>query len=369
MSKRGDNIYKRKDGRWEGRYVKGSDIKGKSHLGYVYGKTQKEVKEKLKIKKTECQNTTPLVSSSMTLYDWIKEWIPTQRQIKDTTKMMYYSHLKNHIKDKIGKVILKKLNEDILQNFIYDETGKYSAKTVHSVFSMLKLSLETAHKKSYVGTIYTEIRLPKIGKKSLRVFTKQEQKRFEAVIFRYENRYDIGILVCLYTGIRIGELCALKWENINLRNGTIDILETVQRVANDDEKDKRKTKIKFDDPKSIASVRTIPIPKFLVKELKKYQLESGYILRDNGKFTDTRNISRRFKQILKEAKIDDMNYHILRHTFATRGLELGMDTKTLSEILDHSSVNITLNLYAHSLPEHKRKEMEKFGGLFKRPSD
>ena len=306
MPRKGENIYKRKDGRWEGRYTKGYDVNGKSQTGYVYAKTYKEVKELLKAKKIECQNSTPIISSNMRLYDWIEKWIPTQRQVKDTTLMMYHSHLKNHIKGKIGNVMLKKLSEEILQNFIDDETEKYAAKTVHSVFSMLKLSLEAAHKKNYVGTIYTDIRLPKVRQKNVRVLTKQEQKRLEDVIAKSDNRYDIGILICLYTGIRIGELCALTWQEINLKNRTLSIDATVQRVKNTDKNNTKKTKIKFDGPKSLASIRVIPIPKFLADTLKKYKREDGYILRDNGKFTDTRNISRRFKKLLKQAEIDDL---------------------------------------------------------------
>ena len=177
---------------------------------------------------------------------------------------------------------------------------------------------------------------------------------------------DIGILICLYTGIRIGELCALRWENIDLRNATITINKTVQRVRNANSNSK--TKINFDSPKSQSSSRTIPIPSFLVQKLMKYKRDKGYILRDNGKFTDTRNISRRFKQLLQQADIDEVNFHILRHTFSTRALELGFDAKTLSEILGHSSVTTTLNLYAHVLPEHKKKEMEKLNDLYKNPS-
>ena len=369
MARKGENIYKRKDGRWEGRYVKCYDVNGKPQTGYIYAKTHKEAKELLKAKKLECQNTKPLISSNMLLCDWIEQWIATQRQVKDTTLMMYYSHLKNHIKGKIGNVMLKKLTEEILQNFIDDETEKYSAKTVHSVFSVLKLSLEAAHKKNYVGVIYSDIRLPKTRQKAVRVLTKPEQKRLEDAIVKSENRYDIGILLCLYTGIRIGELCALTWKDIDFKNRTLSIDKTVQRVKNNKNETKMKTKVQFDGPKSLASIRVIPIPKFLADTLKKYRRDDGYILRDNGKFTDTRNISRRFKKLLKEANIDDLNYHILRHSFATRALELGFDVKTLSEILGHSSASMTLNMYAHSLPEHKKKEMEKFGGLFKRQSE
>lgn len=176
------------------------------------------------------------------------------------------------------------------------------------------------------------------------------------------------LVLCLYTGIRIGELCALRWENIDLKNGTISILHTAERVLNDNEKSKAKTKIAIDDPKSDTSIRIIPMPKFLVGVLEQYRLDKGYILRDNGAYTDSRNITRRFKKLLQEADLPDYKYHILRHSFATRALELGMDIKTLSEILGHASVTIMLNLYAHSLPEHKKKQMDKFNSLYQSPS-
>ena len=232
---------------------------------------------------------------------------------------------------------------------------------------MLRLALSEAHRRRYIADIYSSIKLPKVRQKEVRVLTVGEQKRLEKVIFESNNQYDIGILLCLYTGIRIGELCALKWENINLTDALIIINKTVQRVKSTDSK--TKTSIHFDTPKSQSSSRVIPIPQFLVNILAKYKRDNGYILRENGKFTDTRNISRRFKQLLKTANIGDMNYHCLRHTFSSRALELGFDAKTLSEILGHSSVTTTLNLYAHALPEHKRKEMEKLNMLYESPSD
>lgn len=349
MARKGENIYKRKDGRYEGRYIKEYNSNGKTEWGYVYGKTYSEVKEKLNVKKFESKSNKAVVSVNMSLYDWIDKWIATQRQIKPTTKMMYYSHLKNHIKDNIGSLPLKKLNDDIIQGFIDSETEKYSAKTVHSVFSMLRLSLSAANEKGYIGKIYLGIRLPKVKKSVLRVLSPKEQKALENIILRQENRYDIGILICLYTGIRIGELCALTWENVDLNNGTVSIVSTAVRVKNDNKKDSKKTRIVFSEPKSLSSIRIIPIPDFLIKLLKTYKRENGYMLRDDGRYADTRSISRRFKKLLKAASLPDLNFHILRHTFATRALELGFDVKTLSEILGHSSITITLNLYAHLL--------------------
>ena len=369
MARTGENIYKRKDGRYEGRYIQKYDANGKPKWGYIYGKTYVETKEKLTLKKADAKNTQTVISSGMKLNDWIDVWLDTQRQIKQSTRTTYLSLYKNHIRNSIGRVPLKKLHEEQLQNFVDDETENFSAKTVHSVFSMLKLALEAAHKKRYIGNIYSDIRLPKVKQAVLRVLTPLEQRQLERVLLENESRYDIGILLCLYTGLRIGELCALRWENIDLKNAVITVEATAQRVVDEDKNSTAKTKIQFADPKSLSSIRIIPIPRALAVQLRKYQRDSGYILRDNGKYADVRNVSRRFKAVLAKAGLPDLNFHILRHTFATRALELGFDVKTLSEILGHSSVTITLNLYAHSLPEHKRKEMEKFSKLLQTQSD
>jgi integrase len=283
--------------------------------------------------------------------------------------MMYFSLLKNHIQKNIGKIPLKRISENDIKDFIAKETANYSPKTVHSVYSMLHLALTDAHERGYIGQIYSGIKLPKINNTVFRVLSPKEQKQLEKVLLQNSSRYDIGILLCLYTGLRIGELCALKWENIDLKNGTLSVLKTVQRIRNEDSRIKSKTMVFFAEPKSISSVRVIPVPEFMVDMLKKYRKENGFILRDDGRFTDTRNISRRFKKTLEIAGLPDMNFHILRHTFATRALELGIDVKTLSEILGHSGITITLNLYAHSLTEHKKKEMSKFNKLFKNPSN
>ena len=369
MARKGENIYKRKDGRYEGRYIKQYGIDGKPQWGYVYGKTYAETKGKLNIKKVEKATPKARISSEITIYEWVEKWIYTQRQIKLSTRMMYFSFLENHIKRSIGTIALGKISSEALQTFIDNETEKYSAKTIHSVFSMLRLALSAANEKGYVGSICNNIKLPKVRKSQLRVLSQQEQKQLEKIICEQNNRYDIGILICLYTGIRIGELCALKWENIDLKNGTIFIDKTVQRVRNEDVKNKAKTSVIFSTPKSSSSIRMIPIPSFLILLLRKYELTHGFVLHNDGRFVDTRNVSRRFKKLLELAELPNLKYHILRHTFATRALELGFDAKTLSEILGHSSVTITLNLYAHSLPEHKKKEMNKFNHLFENPSN
>ncbi|MCI8404827.1 MAG: site-specific integrase [Clostridia bacterium] len=365
MPKKGENIYKRKDGRYEGRYIRCYNDSGKAEWGYIYARSYSEVKEILTRQKAAVNVGEKLINSDLSLGDWTEQWIKSLKHIKESTKMIYHSQIKNHVASGIGKIKLKKLNRSVLQEFVDKLSENYSSKSVHVIYSTLKLALQAAHKNRYIYDIYSEIILPKLTQKSVHVLSRDEQKRLENAIFRDNNRYDIGILICLYTGIRIGELCALRWENINLKNGTIKIEQTAQRI---DGGVGAKTKINFNSPKTPASERVIPIPNFLIHELAKYKKNAGYILRDNGEYTDTRNISRRFKKLLREADIEDMNFHATRHTFSTRALELGFDAKTLSEILGHASVTTTLRLYAHSLPEYKKNEMERLGSLFNKPS-
>ena len=169
-------------------------------------------------------------------------------------------------------------------------------------------------------------------------------------------------MICLYTGIRIGELCALEWKNIDLKRGVISIRQTLYRVKSDNEK--RKTEIIIAPPKSDTSVRDIPLPKFLTAKLKVIEHGGGFLINRKGKYIEPAVYARRYKTVLKEAGVRDVKFHTTRHTFATRALEIGIDIKTLSEILGHASPTVTLNIYAHSLPEHKAKEMDRLGKLY-----
>lgn len=173
MARKGENIYKRKDGRYEGRYVKYYEANGKPHWGYVYDRSYSVVKSKLSEKKANNRLFSTAVPTNLLLYEWIEMWIDAQRQIKLSTKTMYYSHLKNHIQGSIGNVMLKKLNSAMIQRFIDDESEKHSAKTVHTVFSMLRLALKAANDKGYIGKIYVDVRL----KKKMQTERKQSEIR------------------------------------------------------------------------------------------------------------------------------------------------------------------------------------------------
>ena len=160
--------------------------------------------------------------------------------------------------------------------------------------------------------------------------------------------------------MRIGELCALKWEDIDLEASVLTVNGTQTRS---------KDGIEITEPKSKTSKREIPIPDFLTEKLKSIYKNDGYVLTSASLPFDVRTYRRHFKKLLKTASLPDIKFHSLRHSFATRALEVGMDYKTLSEILGHSSVGITLDLYAHSLKEHKINQMKKLNELYSQSSN
>ena len=249
-----------------------------------------------------------------------------------------------------------------VQGFVNGLVAKWEPSTVKLIYTVLKLGLDTAADSGLMPTVCKRIKLPKQKNKEVVVFGKNEQKAIEKYIESSDNPNDIGILICLYTGIRIGELCALEWKNIDLKRGVISIQQTLYRAKSD--KGKKKTEIVIALPKSDTSVRDIPLPKFLTAKLKAIEHGGGFLINRKGKFIEPTVYARRYKAILKEIGVRDVKFHTTRHTFATRALEIGMDIKTLSEILGHASPTVTLNIYAHSLPEHKAKEMDRLGKMY-----
>lgn len=352
MARRGENIYKRKDGRYEGRYIKHYDTDGRAVYGYVYSRTYGEIKEKLaKCRAGIQEGKTGL---NMKLSSWLNIWIEAQTFLKPTTRRVYMSHIENQIIPNIGRVPLKKQTAELLQNFVNNlEVSPATAKTI---FSILKSALSSAEDKGYITNIWSKVKLPKKESSNVRILSRGEQRRLEGALTAHD---DIGILLSLYTGLRIGEVCALKWENIDFETSALTVVGTQTRT----EKGVRVT-----PPKSQSSKRKIPIPDFLINKLIAMPKTCEYVLSREGKAYDVRTYRRYFKSILSSAGLPDIHYHALRHMFATRALEVGMNYKTLSEILGHSTVAITLDLYAHSIDEHKKREMSKLGEIYQNKS-
>lgn len=197
----------------------------------------------------------------------------------------------------------------------------------------------------------------------MHIFSTAEQEKLYQYLCLNLNNYNVGILLCLFTGIRIGEVCALRWEDISIQEKTIYIHQTMQRIQSRNED--KKTKVIISTPKSQCSIRIIPLPDNLVEIISKCTVKkTGYFLTgSDNKFVEPRTMQNHFKKVLQENSITDTNFHSLRHTFATRCIELGFDVKSLSEILGHASVNITMNRYVHPSMTLKRENMQRLSTL------
>ena len=372
MSRTGKNIYKRKDGRWEARFIKCYDENGKAKYGYIYAKTYGEVKEKQinAIKNASILNTN---NNSAQYSQWLDQWlIFIKPQVKESTFIRYKNIVENHLRPNIGKIILPKITTERLKKFIgmlltdgrLDKNGGLSSKTVSDIIVIIK---ETFNYISSCGEKiecnYKDLKIKRCPQRDMQILTVAEEKLLVDTLMKDNSLIKTGILLSLFTGIRIGELCALQWGDISFDENIIIIRKTMQRLQKEDNSTKNggKTYILISKPKSKCSNRQIPLPSFLIDILQKYKDKNeNYILtNDPISFIEPRTLQNHFKRIIKQINLKDINYHALRHTFATRCVEAGFDIKSLSEILGHSSVKITLDKYVHSSMEQKRLNMER----------
>lgn len=372
MARTGENIYKRKDGRWEARYIASYDGSGKAKYKYLYARTYTEVKSKL----IKAQNNTHLSSNVEKAKDkgkyefWLDEWLHTKRLgVKESTYIRYRNTIENHIKPDLGKYPISKIGTSLMEQFVsnklqhgrIDGNGGLSPKSISDIMVLVKESFKYAQSFGVIVRCSFERISLKKNAQEMRVLSNLEEQRLLSVLFNDFDRYKLGVFICLYTGIRIGELCALQWKNVSLSENTIKIEHTMQRLQNEDLDALQKTRITITEPKSYAALRTIPLPDFVIDVIKPFASSPNvYVLSGECKtIIEPRTMQNRFKTYLEEGKIDDANFHSLRHTFATRCIEAGFDVKTLSEILGHSSVKITLDKYVHSSMQLKRNNMEK----------
>ncbi len=375
MSKRGENIYKRKDGRWEGRYIKDRTVGGKAIYGYVYAYSYKETRTKLQdairdwhSSEQTCQEETETTDFQSLAEEWFCHMKPL---VKESTYRKYSNLWQSYIRPQLGHMQIPDISQSILEEYctaLLTSGGSkgegLSAKTVSDTMSLIRCVLQFCISKKIVVSCDTRMITVKQCTKKMRVLTVKEQQILCNHIYSDLSPQNVGVLFCLFTGIRVGEICALKWEDISFSENTVHIHQTMQRIQIDETENK--TKIIITTPKSTCSIRTIPLPDELISVLKTVRgSASGYFLTGSDKrWIEPRTMQYHFKSLLKRCKIEDANYHALRHTFATRCVELGFDVKSLSEILGHASVNITMNRYVHPSMNLKRKNMERLSGLF-----
>lgn len=371
MSKKGENIYKRKDGRWEGRYIKLYDGDGKAKYGYLYGKTYSEVKSKLLDVQADLKYGLQTTSQAALSYsDILAAWLQSTRiNVKESTYMRYKQLIDTQIAPSLGKYQLIKISSQLIERFVdeklksgrIDGKGGLSPKTVTDIITIIKSTMEYASYNGYSISCNLSKLSVKKKEKEMRVLSTQEQKQLTTVLLQETDLPKLGVLLSLYTGIRIGELCALWWENLSVETKTLRIRETMQRIQSPEKAEKAKTKIVITEPKSKCSIRDIPLPDFLIDIIREYQgSPKEFVLTgERNKYIEPRTLQNRFQKYIKESGIEKANYHSLRHTFATRCVEVGFEIKSLSEILGHANVNITLNRYVHSSFALKCNNMNK----------
>lgn len=374
MSKRGDNIRKRKDGRWEGRYKKGRTLEGKILYGSVYGKSFSEVKEKMNAIVKEPQKISFPKGREKTFGEVLELWMANNRiRLKGGTINKYQNLIEAHIMPELGQISISRLDSTRINSFLekklisgrLDGSGGLSPSYVRSIMLVINAALKFAVGEQLCLPLKTPVCKPTISKSELTILSLDEQKHLEYALL---NNFDItraGIFISLHTGLRIGEICALTWEDVDLKNMVIHIRHTIARIKADTTISNSKTMLILDKPKTKASARDIPISTLLLPVLCRLHSPSskGFLLTGNNSFIKPRTFEYRYHKVLDDAGISTVNFHVLRHTFATRCIEVGVDVKSLSEILGHANVSVTLNTYVHSSMEMKRNQLEKLTAL------
>lgn len=306
------------------------------------------------------------IGRSKILYkDWIYDWLLDKKNyIKESTYANYSNAIFNHIIPKLGNYKLNALSNKLIQDYILElfrngkknNSGGLSVKTIKDITIIIKGSIRKAINEGLIDHIELSFNYPKDdSKEKIYVLTKNEQKKVTDYCINNINSRNIGILISLYSGLRIGELCALKWEDIDFKKSLIVITKTVQRIYIKD-KLESKSKIIITNPKTKNANREIPINKDFLEILKQVKTHSqDYVISGNDKLIEPRTYRKYFDKVLKNTKINHINFHALRHTFATNCISLGIDYKTVSELIGHANVNITLNLYVHPRMSQKKK--------------
>ena len=281
--------------------------------------------------------------------------------VKSSTIAVYTLHLENHLLPKFGNK--KTLQEQEVQDFVLECLRKgLSLKTVKDMLIVLKMVIKFGAKHGWLHYQDWSIKYPTEQKsKELEVLSISHQKKLMQYVTDNFTFRNLGIYICLSTGMRIGEVCALKWSDIDIGTETIHVNRTIERIYII-EGDERRTELVIGSPKTKNSIREIPISKELMKlirPLKKLMNDDYFVITNEAKPTEPRTYRNYYKQLLKQLGIPDLKFHGLRHSFATRCIESQCDYKTVSVILGHANISTTLNLYVHPNMDQKKKCINK----------
>lgn len=367
MCKRGENIYKRNDGRWEAR-IKKADGK----YIYVYGKSYTEVKEKKneKLKReveiNKFRQDKVEIKASEQLNKWLSD---CAQRVKLSTYENYYYCMKTYVCPYFENAKDNAFTKVELEKFVSTLNNKSTLSDSYrnKILTIFKVALRSILKDDKNMTqLLDTLSIQRRQTKAVQVFSLSEQQKIEEELINCGNLKAIGILTCFYTGLRLGELGALKWRDIDLEAKAITVSGTLSRKKNFGTGES-KTKLTLGTPKNSSSHRRIPLPDFLIdifiKHSQKEKSKEIFFLSNTLTPLDPRSLQKFYMNVLKSAGVEYRKFHTLRHTFATRALEMGVDVKTLSDLLGHANVTNTLNIYTHSLLEQKKLAIARLNSM------
>ncbi|MBO0451819.1 tyrosine-type recombinase/integrase [Candidatus Enterococcus murrayae] len=363
MSRRGENIYKRKDGRWEGRYQKGRTPDGKIKYGSVYGRSYQETKYKLYPLKIKYQRLISMHGTcAIPFYQWANHWLTTIRgTIKPATYASYDYKMIHFILPMLNDTYLNELDEAAIKGLLDSWKAKqFKESTIRVVFQELKSCLSLAVKQGYlVSNPCDQIVLPKQDKKRVCALSKKEQAMLERTLADTPLNKRLPVILALQTGMRIGEIAALQWKNVDFDSNVIHVEHTFQRIPSVD-RGQKASELVLSSPKTSASKRLIPMSRRVRQELLKAreQRTGSFIISTKGGPSEPRLIGYHFHQLMKKAQLIGKHFHQLRHTFATRCVERNRDIASISALLGHSSTQMTLDTYSSALLEQRMKVIE-----------
>lgn len=365
MGRRGESIFRRKDGRWEARYSLGKDAAtGKTKYRSVYGNTYSEAKEK----RMQAMQKTYISQKNGGFIEAVRKWLEEKEPgIKEQTYRRYQQCIDTHIIPYFGDVKCSAITQNTVDDFLkqkrlsgrLDGKGGLSQSTIRGMCIILQSILLFAYQKKMGIPEMIQIKKPRVEKKKISVLKPNEQKRLETVLLEVPTDTNLTIYLALHTGMRIGEICALHWSDIDWEERLLFVRSTVIR--------NKKGQLVITSPKSETSQRAIPLTRQLVNLLAAEHERScsEFVFSSPRKdaFLNPRTLQYRFQTLLTRLGISRISFHALRHTFATRWIEFGMDVKSLSEVLGHAGVQITLDIYVHSSDKLKREAIEKLEGF------
>ena len=357
MPRRGENIYKRKDGRWEGRYIRGRTPAGKAEYGYVYAKSYAACREKRR-RMEDALPQKPMLTGEMSVCQAAEFFLSERRgALKASTIGRYEYMIRHYIIPEIGTILLRDLTAEKLSVFFsrLQDRG-LSCKSTRDVGVLLKTIFKVVKKKCHCDCPGRDVELPAYRSKKVEVFADHEIAALAQKVLDAPDITGLCVLLILNTGLRLGEICALRKSDIDFRSGFLRIERSVARV-----RDASGTHLVVQSPKSSSSVRLVAIPNDMLELLKTATQniqKDNYLLTNTNTPMEPRTLQYRYRKLLERCGTRYRNFHAMRHTYATRCMESGVDIKSLSELLGHADIRTTLQTYVHSSLAHKKQAVQ-----------